>query len=525
MRARELPFVGDRGAVPFSISDICQWAAVLSCGVGIVLYIHWSLHWPLIWDMQVMHYVSFLIDRGWAPYRQIGDMNMPGAYLVEGWALHLFGDQDTGWRLYDFLLCAVLTGATTIISSKYDWRAGFIAGTLFTLGHGAEGPINAGQRDQVIALALVVGYAFTFEAVRRNQAWLMLPAGLAIALATSIKPTVLLAGPLLLVILLFELRRREIPFTAYIAWAVLGYATVAAILAVFLLSHGSMQAFIYDLTKVLPHYATLKSRSRLEVLASTFARPVLLYVSYALFTLAFVRVWNWEQAGILSGVFIGLLNYFAQNGATQHRYTLTAFVLLWATIQIFGVCSRSGQVKVLGTVGVLLALLLVIPRFLHSIRQYKSSDPFSESLEKDLGQIGTGRLQGNIQCLDIVDGCLNALYHLKIVQSTGSTGDLLLFLQQHAPVVDRARAEFWTKIQANPPAVFVLSNVTFVVQDRTFNNVNAWPRFASYLAQNYELVRQRAFPPDVPPTADPAAANLYPAYRIYIRRGTLGVAR
>jgi hypothetical protein len=39
-----------------------------------------SLHWPLLADAQVMRYANFLIDHGFAPYRDILDINMPGTY-------------------------------------------------------------------------------------------------------------------------------------------------------------------------------------------------------------------------------------------------------------------------------------------------------------------------------------------------------------------------------------------------------------------------------------------------------------
>ena len=39
----------------------------------------------------IMHYVNFLMDRGLAPYRDIVDINLPGAYFMEGWAMHIFG--------------------------------------------------------------------------------------------------------------------------------------------------------------------------------------------------------------------------------------------------------------------------------------------------------------------------------------------------------------------------------------------------------------------------------------------------
>src|SRR5579875_1235195 len=103
MHERPQTTAADGSVSPTWIPSV-RFTLLLAFASATFAYLVISWRWPLMWDMQVMHYVSFLIDRGWAPYRQIGDMNMPGAYLFEGWALHLFGSTDLGWRLYDFSL-------------------------------------------------------------------------------------------------------------------------------------------------------------------------------------------------------------------------------------------------------------------------------------------------------------------------------------------------------------------------------------------------------------------------------------
>ena len=119
-----------------------------------------SWHWPLLHDTTVIQSVSFLIDKGWAPYRQIGDMNMPGAYLFEGWALHLFGSSDMWWRLYDFSLSAFMMMAMISIGRRYDWLAGFVAN-----GHrlavqrefgGSVPTLHPGQNSNVQAYRILV---------------------------------------------------------------------------------------------------------------------------------------------------------------------------------------------------------------------------------------------------------------------------------------------------------------------------------------------------------------------------------
>lgn len=501
--------------------NIFRLGLILTFTFVMLWFVMYSWRWPLIWDMQVMHYVSFLMDRGWAPYRQIWDMNMPGAYLFEQWALHLFGNSDMGWRLWDFTLCGVLTAGAVSIARPYDWVAGFVAAGSFILIHGAEGPENAGQREQVIATLLVVGTALLFESVRRRRAYPMFFFGLAVTLAATIKPTVAVFGPPALLFALRQLRREGVRAQAYVLWA-LGGGAVAGLLVLRLLVHfDSMGAFVHLLREAVPHYAGITHPAWWKMLAWTLQSSLWLYIAFVLLALGFTahRLWNWEQTTLLLGIATGLVNFYVQHkGFFIHRYTTIVFVFLWATIQLVPALRSRGAARVFAFAA-LAVLLLNLPRNLQRIRTQPNYDYFSSDLEGDLERLGPNRLQGKVQCLDIVDGCLNALFHLQIVQSTGSTGDLLLFLQPAGAVLE-ARTRFLQAVNRDPPEVYVLSNWEFGGTTRTYHKIDAWPAFREMLATQYVLVSQREFPIGGTPAETVGIDTNSPGYRLYVRRGS-----
>lgn len=494
---------------------------ILAFSAGLVAYAVLSRKWPLVWDMQVTHYVSFLVDHGWSPYRQTWDMNMPGAYLVEGWALHLFGSSDFGWRLYDFSLSAVLLGSMIAIARRYDWLAGLVAASTFILAHAAEGPINAGQREQEIATLLVLGACLCIEAVRQRRAWLMYPFGLATAIAVSIKPTQVLVGPVMLVLVLIHLHREKVRSLAYTLWTLAGFATATGIVLHFLLFRNSMPAFLFDLTRIIPNYATVNQVTWFFLIKNTLPLMTFVYVGIAVILALLDRnLFNWEISVVLVGLFFGIANFYAQRkGFGPHRYTAMCFALLWASLQIFASFrSRLRSARLLAYAALALVVLVGIPRHLTKIRKELPYDDISHYLEQDLQRIGTEPMQHKIQCLDVVDGCLTALYHLQLIQTNGATGDLLLFLRTPSWAVQWARDQYWQSIQQNPPTVFVLTNREFEIE-RSFNKIDRWPLFAQYLRENYVLVDQREFA-TVPPTSNPGTNPDVMAYRIYIRKGS-----
>jgi hypothetical protein len=165
--------------------------------------------------------------------------------------------------------------------------------------------------------------------------------------------------------------------------------------------------------------------------------------------------------------------------------------------------------------GLTAGLLVGVPLYLYHAAHLHADTDFVP-LQNDLAAIGAGRLQRQVQCMDMVQGCYTALYHLRIVQSTGITGDGLLFATEKSPVVDYYRDEYWKELTSNPPALIVLTNEWFS-HPPSFNKINQWPIFAKYLEDNYRLAIARNFDQGANDAHRVQAENH--AYRIYVRNG------
>ena len=222
---------------------------------------------------------------------------------------------------------------------------------------------------------------------------------------------------------------------------------------------------------------------------------------------------NWERWALALGTAFGFLSYVVQGkGFYYQRYPLIALALLWFGIEFAAALRRPGWSRALGGAGLAIGTFVLVPLFAAQSRTIFFSNIFTETLEADLQTIGPDRLQRNVQCLDMVDGCMNALYHLNIVQQTGRTGDNLLFASDPSlAVVERDRQQFWDSLVAHPPDVFVLSDERFP-DAASFDKLDRWPQFRQYLADNYDLLSERRFPISV-------------AYRIYVRKGSFADPR
>jgi hypothetical protein len=171
--------------------------------VSALLFFLCSWRWPLVGDSALIHYIGFLIQRGWAPYRQLVDMNMPGSYLIEIAAMHLFGMGALAWRLFDFTLLGIATAAFFLLtanlggpsfpasSERGGSLAALFASSLFILIHGRDGLSEGGQRDLTMAVCLLAATAFLFLAVRKRKLWPAAAFGLLSGIAATIKPTTL----------------------------------------------------------------------------------------------------------------------------------------------------------------------------------------------------------------------------------------------------------------------------------------------------------------------------------------------
>jgi len=479
-------------------------------GAFVYLIVHTS-HWPLMQDAPVIHYVNFLTDHGMAPYRDIGDMNMPGAYLIERLGVLVFGPGDLAFRLYDFSLMGILIAAMISIARPYDWIAGALAGVLFAAIHFADGPKGAGQRDEVMAVLMTTGLAFLLHSVRSLRPQWMALGGFFFGMATAVKPTIAPLGFLLLLMAALELRRKGARPMPSVLFGLAGATVPAALFFGFLLHYRAVGDFLFLSRNITAYYAGLNHMPYISMLRESLPRPMRLLVPFGL-GCALINInadrTNWERWALMLSVAFGALSYFAQGkGFYYQRYPLIAMTLLWFSIEFAIVARRKGALRLVGVGGLALGTFVLVPLFAARSRTIFFSNAFTLTLESDLKDLGPDRLQRDVQCLDMVDGCMNALYHLGIVQQTGLTGDNILFAPNPSlSVVQYYRLQFWEGLVAHPPSVFVISDEKFL-DPASFDKLDRWPQFAHYLADNYDLYTAHSFP------------DITTAYRIYLRKG------
>jgi hypothetical protein len=478
--------------------------------------------WPLIHDAPLMHYVVFLMEHGRAPYRDIIEMNMPGTYMLEQAAMHVFGGGATGWWMYDLVLGAGAIAASAWIAGAGRRSAGIAAGALAYLIHLREGPANLGQRDWLIAVILLMAFGCMFAAIRRGRpAWMAGFMGLC-GLGASIKPPVLVFGVCFLAATCWVVRRNEREWSdaggsgvrtptwpRYAVWAIAGGLVPATMVIVFLLRWGVTHEFLAMVHGLLPWYATLQKVPvpTLVHYALLWNRVVFLVVAGGCIVACLGREWRtWESQFLAMATLLGVGMFITQGkGWPYHLYTETVFGLLWGMAELGRGLKRGRLEQVVAAVTLAIVVAMFFPRIEKSVANNTYGMATLLPLESDLNRLGGSQLSGKVQCLDMTLGsCINALYQMKLEQTTGSIYDFYLFPKQGNAVTAELQNRFLRQMEANPPQVIVLSSHTWPGDTFRYEQVNNWPAFAGLLQRRYRLDRE--FPRPV----------LTAGYRIYV---------
>ena len=73
------------------IRTIARTALFIWLAVCLGIFLVRSIHWPQVNDPAQISYLCFLMDHGFAPYRYLIEMNMPGIYLTNWSVAHVLG--------------------------------------------------------------------------------------------------------------------------------------------------------------------------------------------------------------------------------------------------------------------------------------------------------------------------------------------------------------------------------------------------------------------------------------------------
>lgn len=448
-----------------------------------------------------------------APYRDLLEINMPGSYLVNWSVMHTLGEGAVAWRVFDFSLIGAAAWAMIVIARPYDWFAGVFGATLFALYHGRDGAGQAGQRDFIIAVLLLCAYAFLFEFFRRRRGeWAVFAFGLCAGMASTIKPTPLPFFFLLLVLAGMRLKRTGEPILRPSLYALLGFLIPLAVVGAFLVSKHSLGSFWYLLRVEMPFYQSLGRLPFLKLMTMAASASVrfLALIALAIAVLQW-RGWNWESNLLAAGIIFGIASFVAQGkGFPYHRYPMLAFLFLWVGLEIVSGLRSHGTVRILATSGLAFALIL-LPMYVREASHKAWDTRFSDSLAADLNHLGGHDLSGHVQCISMPAECADALYRLRLVQSTGLFYDYLIFGSPQQRVIRDAREEFWQQFQKNSPRVVVVGAGLYP-DGFGYGKLASWPLFQQELARNYYLYDERWFPP---------AETGQRAYRIYVQKNSL----
>ncbi|HEY4382303.1 MAG TPA: hypothetical protein VGN01_18280 [Acidobacteriaceae bacterium] len=526
-------------------------ALAISLAGSALLYFLWSWQWPLVGDASLIHYIAFLTERGWAPYRQLGDMNMPGSFLIEMAAMRIFGMGDLAWRLFDFTLVAVAAGAFFVIAGAKNRLAGLFAASLFLLVHGRDGLAQGGQRDLTMAVCLIAATASLLTAMRagarvRSSAisWPAALFGLLSGIAITIKPTAVLLTVAQAALLLHTLRRQALDDPngqangsriGTIVPAILGWLIAPIVAFCFLVRERALTAFIDGFHGIVPYYASLGHRSLGYILLHSLS-PLLSLVILWLALLAcdrtlLRRTLNWsqdrERAALSLGILFGLINCIVQARALPYyRYPLLAFLLPVMALDFTQTFQRSAGTRANGLrvraagalafLGLFVGGLVLAPQSAVLIHRYRWWQmDFIDSLEQNLNTLGGSRLSGHVQCIDSVSGCGTVLFRMRLEPSTGVLSDFLLFGPSDMPIIQQTRQQLSAAMRESPPQVIVVTAHLHMDGPDNYLKLSRWPEFTRFLDDRYTLQSQW-----VPPRAIRwwSREEKPDSYRIYVLR-------
>jgi hypothetical protein len=507
-----------------------------------LVFFLWTWRWPLLGDASLMHYMSFLMERGWAPYRQLGDMNMPGSFLIEMAVMRTFGMGDLAWRFFDFTLLAVASASFFVVAktpgalfktvpsswvgnaaAESPFLPALFSASLFILIHGRDGLSEGGQRDLTMAVCLLAATAFLFLSVRKRSLWPAAAVGLLSGIAATIKPTALPLTVAQLALAFYAVRTSKIVILSearsaeskdlrlsFAMTASAAYLIAPTLAVAFVLHEHALTAFFAGFHGIVPFYASLGHRPLSFVVLHSVS-PLLPIVIVWLVALAIQRkivYWSpdWERNVLLLGVLFGLFNCVVQQRALPYyRYPLLAFLLPLIAGDLFEALHNPSAsansvprkaARCLSLAALVFGSLFLAPQSAVLIHRYQWWNiEFISTLQQNLATLGGPALSGRIQCIDSISGCGNVLYRMRLEPATGVLSDFLLFGQagqdpESVPIVRQTRAEFSAAILAHPPKVIIVTSHLHIDGPDNFEKLARWPAFADFLATRYTLRTQ-----------------------------------
>ncbi len=203
-------------------------------------------------------------------------------------------------------------------------------------------------------------------------------------------------------------------------------------------------------------------------------------------------------------------------GYPYHRYPLLGFLLLLLAIDFARALRAPGWRRwIAGLTGAALLLFLVPVSAWKAAHFDGQHQAFITALQQDLNALGGPSLNRRVQCLDTTEGCINTLYQMRLVQSTGLLYDCYFVTPHPTEASILARSQLLRQWTQDPPEVFVVTSQMCLGNPPDFAKLHNWPELDQLLQQHYTMQAERTPPGTVRwwSRAEPPGS-----YRLYIRR-------
>ena len=472
---------------------LIAWAPVGALGIIGVMVAWWSLPWPLVHDAPILHYIARRIAVGDVPYRDLFDMNQPGAYLLHLGVVSLLGDGDFAWRAFDLGWLVITAIAAAVFARPWGVVAAAGAGVLFAVYHLSGGAWQAGQRDYLICVLLLgaAGAAVAWlESDGVSARWLAAAGGM-LGVAITVKPHATVFAIALGVLLALAARRRPAGARA-VVWYAAGLVAAPLGVGAWLVASGGFAAWTdIVFAYLIPLYSRLTRPDdwrfwRVEVWYA-LAAAVVISLALALRD----RRFGWRHGVATLGLAYGVVHYVGQRkGWEYHLYPLAAFAAVLAFSEVEALLSRRRVIA-----GGLLVLILGVTTVLLGLRGRDAvnaawiwdKEMVVRRLVADLSL--NLRPADRVQMLDTAEGGTHALLRLGLPSATRFLYDFHFFHDAGHPTIERFRDEFVRALSARPPRFVVV-----FAQGWPEGKLDRITRFAAlnaFLETNYRAVHRR----------------------------------
>jgi Dolichyl-phosphate-mannose-protein mannosyltransferase len=471
---------------------------ILAASAAVGAWLAWrSLAWPLIHDAPLMHYIAWIIAQGGVPYRDVFDMNFPGAYLIHWAVLAAAGPGDLPWRLFDLgwlaATCALLFAYCRPMSGPVGAGA---ASVLFALYHLSGGAWRAGQRDFLLCLFLLAGIYGVARSWETGGGLAPLVAGgLALGAGVTVKPVAGMLWAGCAAAAAWGARRHGRSAIAAGAAVVGGGLVAPAAVFGWLGARGGLGAFRdVFVVYVLPLYSRLARVSAREA----FGWYPYGWQSWALLgglgVLGAVRPAPPEHAGrkalLLVGTAYAVLHFWVQGKGWEYQlYPLALFFCGLASVAVarpLPAPSRLAALRRWAAVLVFAAAVGVLWQ-----KGIDAIDPEWIAAKARRVAALTGDLRmfvppgGRAQVMDVTEGGVHALLNLGIRQPTRFIYDFHFFHDETDPRIKRLRAEFARDLAKSPPDAMVVLRDTWTRPG--YERLRDFPELADLLERDYAL--------------------------------------